>query len=72
MMIAGIKLKLKENTKLNRDNAQGYFNKIGPQLGLGPYLELSNSRIQLFAFVIKMNSLTGSQSFHCQDSNTTS
>ena len=42
--------------KLNRDNAQGYFNEVGPQLGSNLHLELSNSRIQHFTFLIKMNS----------------
>jgi len=31
--------------QLNRDNAQVCFNETEPQLGLSPYLKLSNSKI---------------------------
>ena len=44
--------------KLNREKAQGYFNKVGPQSGASPRLELSNSKIQLSTSLIKMNFLT--------------
>ena len=40
-MFATIKLKLKANAKLNRDNAQGYFNEVGSQSDLNLRLELS-------------------------------
>ena len=35
---------------------QRCFNEVGPQSGLGPYPELSNSRIQHFTSLIKINS----------------
>ena len=49
------------------DNAQGYFNEVGPQSGLGPRLELSNSRIQLSTSFIKMNSHNLSELPHSRD-----
>jgi len=45
----------KQKQKLNRDNPQGYFNKVGLQSGLGHRLKLSNYRIQYFVSLIKMN-----------------
>lgn len=56
--------------KLNRDDTQGYFNEVGPQSGLGPCLELSNSMIQYSTFLIKMNSHNLSELPYSRDHNT--
>ena len=46
---------------------QRCFNEVGPQPGLSPRLELSNSRIQLTTLFIKMNTSLSYRAPHSKD-----